>query len=264
MDAIKEWFQGIIGSDHFRAYIIALIIIIATIIISRICTVLLRKLLRRDDSPLPSTSIIVNILRICIWLAGISFMLSACFNIDMSAIFAALGIGGIAVSLGLQQTLQNFFGGIQVTLMKIIIPGEHIIVGTTQGIVKDVNWRQTTLVDFDGSVHIIPNSLISSDEIIKIDPAALVSTALTLNYSGNDMNAYLHTLENAAKQAVAPIAKLAKDPWILVTNINEDALDATLRFVLTEPKKVRECRDAALRAIAPLTESPSITVKQSS
>ena len=43
----------------------------------------------------------------------------------------ALGIGGIAISLGFQDTLSNLIGGLQVSLLRIIKPGDNIEVGSS-------------------------------------------------------------------------------------------------------------------------------------
>lgn len=48
-------------------------------------------------------------------MVGGSVMLSTCFGIDVSAAITALGIGGIAISLGFQDTISNLIGGVQVS-----------------------------------------------------------------------------------------------------------------------------------------------------
>ena len=149
---------------------------------------LVRKLLSSDGAPLPSSSLIENIVRIAIWALGGSFILSACFGIDVGGLVAALGVGGVALSLGLQDTISNFIGGLQVTLMKIVQPGDHVKIGTTEGMVLDVNWRQTTVKDFENTVHTIPNSSINKGEVEQIDPPHLVSTLLAFTNDTRDID----------------------------------------------------------------------------
>ena len=117
--------------------------------------------LDRDSNPLPSSSIIVNIARGVIWATGASIILDACFGVNANALVAALGVGGIAVSLGFQDTLSNLIGGLQVTFMGIVTPGDNIEVGAERGVVQDVTWRHTTIRDAMGQTVIIPNSIIS-------------------------------------------------------------------------------------------------------
>lgn len=260
MGEITEATQSFISSGELHRYIVALAILVITSIVSSLLTRLLRKLLSVDGSPLPSCSIIVNIGRIVIWGLGITIMLSACFGIDVNGLVAALGIGGIALSLGLQDTLKNFIGGLQVTLMGIVHPGDHIVVGATEGIVQDVTWRQTTVLDYENSTHIIPNSVMSTTEITQVKPEFLVVSTVVLNNDGRDIDEMLREMEQLAKAAVEKVATLEKDPWMLVTQIGEYGVWTKMRFVLTEVSHAREARDAALRAIAPYTRNNSSQV----
>ena len=70
---------------------------------------------------------------------GASVILDTIFNVNTSSIIAALGVGGIAVSLGFQDTLANLIGGLQVTFMGIVKPGDNIEVGSETGVVQDVS-----------------------------------------------------------------------------------------------------------------------------
>ena len=244
-------------SDELQKWIVAIVLVLITAIVSALVTRLIRRLMRVDGSPLPSSTILVNIARIAIWVFGLSFMLSVCFNVDMNGALAALGVGGIALSLGLQDTIKNFIGGLQVTLMRIVHPGDHISVGGIEGMVQDVSWRQTVVKDFEGNVHLIPNAIISSTTVTKIEPTNLVAAILSFTNDGRDMDAMIKEMELLAKQAVEKVAPLEKDPWILITQIGEYGTWAKMRFILQDTTHVREARDAALRAVAPYTRNNS-------
>ena len=162
MGGLVEDIQRIIGDGIFQSCVVAALIIVATGVISSVVSKLLHKIMQVDGLPLPSSSIIINIARITIWALGLCIMLSSCFNVDVNGLIAALGIGGVALSLGLQDTIKNFIGGLQVTLMKIVRPGDHVKVGEIEGIVQDVSWRQSVVKDYENNLHLIPNAVINS------------------------------------------------------------------------------------------------------
>ena len=253
MDGLIAWIRDIANDGELQRWLLAIAIVVITAIVSHLVTKLIRKLLSIDDVPLPSCSLIVNIARIAVWVIGLSIMLSACFGIDINGLLAALGIGGIALSLGLQDTISNFIGGLQVTLMKIIQPGDHVIIGQTEGIVHDVTWRQTVVKDYEGVTHLIPNATINSTEIEKVEPNCLVSTRLSFTNDTRDIDATIREMELVAKSAIEEVAELERDPWILLTEIGEYGTWAKMRFVLKDTAHVREARDAALRAVSPYT-----------
>ena len=253
MDKLFEDIARISKQDGLQAIILAVVIIATTAIISAFVVKLLRRLTQVDGSPIPESSIIINLARIVIWVCGVSVMLSACFGIDVNALLAALGIGGVAVSLGLQDTLKNLIGGFQVTIMKIVCPGDHIIVGNVEGIVCDVSWRQTVVNDYEGNVHLIPNAVINSTPVVKVVPELLVVTRISFVNDGRDLDEMIREMEQLAKRAVESVAELERDPWILMTEIGEYGMWGKMRFVLKDAEHAREARDAALRAIAPYT-----------
>ena len=253
MSGLHSGLRDLVGTGSLYAIIVAVVIFAATFVAARFFVRIIRKLLSSDGVPLPSSSIIENIARIIVWAIGGSIILSLCFGIDVGGLVAAIGVGGVALSLGLQDTISNFIGGLQVTLMKIVQPGDHVKIGTTEGIVQDVTWRQTIVKDFENNVHIIPNSKINSGEIEKIEPANLVATMLSFTNDTRNIEETVRTMELLAKEAVQEVAELEKDPWILLTQIGEYGTWAKMRFVLKDTTHVREARDAALRAVSPYT-----------
>ena len=260
MGGIVDWIHGFVQGDNLQQWAVAILLVIITFVVSRLVSALIRRVTSLDGVPLPSSSILVNIARIAIWVIGLSVMLSACFDVDVNGLLAALGVGGIALSLGLQDTIKNFIGGLQVTLMKIVRPGDHVTIGTTEGIVQDVTWRQTVVKDYENNVHLIPNAIINSTEVEKVEPHYLVSTNLSFTNDTRDLDAMIREMEQLAKQAVEKVAELEKDPWILLTEIGEYGTWAKMRFVLKDVTHAREARDAALRAVSVYTRVDSSEV----
>ncbi|MDO8998578.1 MAG: mechanosensitive ion channel family protein [Bacteroidota bacterium] len=110
----------------------------------------------------PSTSIIQNIIRVIVFLIGIMLILRA-FGISIAPILTALGVGGLAVALALQETLSNLFAGIQIIASKKIRNGDYIKLDSGQeGYVMDITWRNTIIRAIQNNLIIIPNSKLSS------------------------------------------------------------------------------------------------------
>ncbi|MCX8029311.1 MAG: mechanosensitive ion channel family protein [Brevinematales bacterium] len=110
-----------------------------------------------------SVTIMSNIIGLVFVVIGIGVLL-ALWNISLIPLITTLGIGGLAVAIALQDTLANFFAGIQVLLVHQVRVGDYVkLEGGDEGFVVDVNWRNTTVRDLFNNIIIIPNSkLISS------------------------------------------------------------------------------------------------------
>ena len=192
----------------------AVILAIGTAVAAKVVSKTLNHLLNRDDNPLPASSIFINIARAVIWMIGGSFILDNCFGINANALVAALGVGGIAISLGFQDTLSNLIGGMQVTFMGIIKPGDNIEVGGVSGVVQDITWRHTTIEDACGQTIIVPNSNISKNTLVHLMPFGRVAVPVAVKDTSKwaSLDALADELTSATKAAVLPISGFDKEP----------------------------------------------------
>ena len=192
----------------------AVILAIGTAVAAKVVSKTLNHLLNRDDNPLPASSIFINIARAVIWMIGGSFILDNCFGINANALVAALGVGGIAISLGFQDTLSNLIGGMQVTFMGIIKPGDNIEVGGVSGVVQDITWRHTTIEDACGQTIIVPNSNISKNTLVHLMPFGRVAVPVAVKdtYKWASLDVLADELTSATKAAVLPISGFDKEP----------------------------------------------------
>lgn len=87
------------------------------------------------------------------------------FGIDVTTGIAALGIGGIALALGAQKTVENLVGSVTVIADRPIQVGDFCRVGDVVGTVEDVGIRSTRIRTNDRTIVTIPNGDFSSRQI---------------------------------------------------------------------------------------------------
>ena len=215
----------------------------------------LRRILRSDENPLPATSIIVNIARGTVWFVGGSIILETCFDVNVSTFVAALGVGGIAISLGFQDTLSNLIGGLQLTFMRVVAPGDHIRVGTDQGVVTDVGLRHTTIENATGEIIIIPNSVLSKSSFVKLPPASLVVVPFAITSTAEPLAEDADRIARATEEAVRAVSPIVSDPpvKVLFSDITEYGFRGKVILRIEDPGLVAAAIDAAVCAIAPFT-----------
>ena len=163
LEIIWKWLQSNYGKLVFLAIVVLIAIIIDKALrawYARFSTV------RRCRTP----SIFVNILRVVVWVLAVATVLQPVFGVNPTTLFTALGIGGLAVSLGLKDTIANVIGGFGLMLGHVIQPGDYVSVSGTKGVVKDINWRQTIVRERNGNEMVIPNSILNTASLEKLDP----------------------------------------------------------------------------------------------
>jgi MscS family membrane protein len=84
------------------------------------------------------------------------------YGMDITAALAGLGVGGIAVALAAQKTLENVIGGVSVIFDKAIHVGDLLSVGTTKGFVEYIGLRSTRIRTFDRTVVSVPNGQLAT------------------------------------------------------------------------------------------------------
>jgi MscS family membrane protein len=87
------------------------------------------------------------------------------FGFDVTTGIAALGIGGIALALGAQKTVENFVGSVTLIADQPIRVGDACKVGNTVGTVEQIGMRSTRLRTADRTIVTIPNGEFSSLQI---------------------------------------------------------------------------------------------------
>ena len=87
------------------------------------------------------------------------------FGIDPTAALAGLGIGGIAVALSAQKTLENVIGGLSIIFDKAVRVGDALKVGETLGTVDSIGLRSTRIRTLDRTIVSVPNGQIANVSI---------------------------------------------------------------------------------------------------
>lgn len=218
---LKNWLNSLLNSEWLGTIVLAVAIILLTAILSHLATISLKRILKSNKGPLPSVSIFINIGRIAIWVLGASFMLSICFNINVGAAITALGVGGIAISLGFQDTLSNLIGGLQIIMTGLVEPGDRIKVSGYTGIVHDVTWRHTTIVNVQGERVVIPNSVINKEALTKLPPETDVRVEIVITETDAVLDELIPMLEKEIDAAVSKVAVIETNTKISVTGKTE-------------------------------------------
>ena len=136
-------------------------VISVTLVLSNVIVALIRYQARRSKTETPVTSLMEHIARIVIYILGILIII-VYFNIQLTPIFATLGIGGLAIALALQGTLADLFAGFYISASKEIRVGDYLkLESGEEGYVTDITWRATQIRMLPNNVVLIPNDKLA-------------------------------------------------------------------------------------------------------
>jgi small conductance mechanosensitive channel len=149
--------------------ILALIILVATWLITKNIQRPLVALEKKGGVPQELTILINKVIKTVIYLIGI-VMILAQLGVDVSTILASLGIGGLALSFALKDALTNIISGVIIIAYRPFVIGDHISLRTSssgallEGKVTDINFRYIT-IEAENSKILIPNSTAASNPV---------------------------------------------------------------------------------------------------
>ena len=107
---------------------------------------------------------ILALIRGIILVIGLAAILQV-WGINVGALIAGLGVGGLALALAAKDTAANLFGSIALLLDKSIRIGEWIKIDGVEGVVEDIGMRTTKIRSFKKSLITLPNQVIANSPI---------------------------------------------------------------------------------------------------
>lgn len=142
--------------------IFSLLVLCVSMIIGRALVGFIKAKTKASPGVIASSSIISNVAHVVVFLLGALVVLQT-LGISITPVLTALGIGGLAVALALQDTLSNLFSGIQVIASQQIRTGDYVKLDTGEdGYIADITWRNTTIRALSNDLIIVPNAKLAS------------------------------------------------------------------------------------------------------
>ncbi len=231
---------GIAVSDLSEKYIFyitktihVIIILSITIAAANLAGKIFRNYIQKSNLPLPTTGLAYGILKGTILVIGFLIILTV-LGVSITPLITALGVGGLAVALALQDTLANLFAGIHILMEKAIRVGDFVKLESGQeGYVEDITWRTTRVKMLPNNMVVIPNSKLSQSIVTNYYlPEKRMSLLISVGVSySSDPEKVEKILVEEAKKAVGEIPGLLGEPEPFVRFIpgfGESSLDFTL------------------------------------
>lgn len=206
----------------------ALVIFSITVVISHIGTEIIEYYNSIIKGLASATSLLKNIVRITVYSIGALVILDG-LHISIAPLLTALGVGGLAVGLGLQETLTNFFAGLQILAAKQIQVGNYIKLSSgEEGYVEDLNWRATIIKTLSGNHVMIPNKNLANLIVTNYQfpsPDIGIGLDLFVDYMSDLQKVEQVTVEEAREiQNTVPGATRNYEPSVCFTKFGDSAI----------------------------------------
>jgi len=166
---IDEFLKNFLGGFYDPVFKITeiVVIFIVSILVVKVGKILIKKFFENqkkfkfkiDDKRLDTMSTLtISVFKYVIYFGAILIVLSDI--LDLKAVLAAAGVGGIAIGLGAQSLIKDTISGFFILLEDQFAVGDVITVDNMTGTVEHMELRVTRLKHYSGDMYIIPNGEI--------------------------------------------------------------------------------------------------------
>jgi len=116
-----------------------------------------REKAEQDAAGTTTVSALGYVARVVLWVVVLLLILQNA-GVEVTALIASLGVGGVAVALALQSTLGDLFASLAIVLDKPFVLGDFIIVGDYMGTVENIGLKTTRIRSLSGEQIVFSNS----------------------------------------------------------------------------------------------------------
>ncbi|HXT69268.1 MAG TPA: mechanosensitive ion channel family protein [Vicinamibacterales bacterium] len=232
--SIGYWAFTDTANAYSRNVISALAVLSVTTALAGIAGRLMSSLGPRLHPEMQVSGLMRNLVRLVIFTIGLLIVLDS-FSVQITPVLAALGVGGLAVALALQDPLSNLFAGLFITLAGQVRIGDHIrLEAGPEGTVADFSWHATQLLTPAGNVVIIPNAKITQAVITNFHrPSRESGTSVELTIvPGSDLSTVERIGLEVARSVMAevPGGVPGAEPGVRFTGFTDLGVRVSVNF----------------------------------
>ncbi len=204
-------------------------VLLAGIMLSMVVRRGVISVLRRGTTSAAFGEVMVGrLLQVVIIAVALVYALSI-LGVQLAPLLGALGIGGLAVALALQPTMENLFAGLILHAQRPLRVGEEIITGQVKGVVTDITSRVVVVQRRSGEIVHIPNSTVVGREIENLVRHGLRRTTLTVGVAyGSDLAQAIDIVQRSTAACAGVLDEPA--PVVFAEEFSDSSIDLEVDY----------------------------------
>ena len=216
-----------------------LITLSITLAAANIASRLVQSAIEKSSPGAAVTGLSRAVIRVVILAIGVLITLNG-MGVSITPMLTALGVGGLAVALALQDSLSNLFAGVHLLMERPVRVGDYIKISSgEEGVVSDIGWRTTRIRQLSNNIVIVPNNKLAQSTITNYTmPDSSMALLIPVNVSySSDPDIVEKVLLDEAEKAAGEVAGLLSDPAPVVKfmpGFGPSSLDFTIIYHVAE------------------------------
>ncbi|MEO6458638.1 MAG: mechanosensitive ion channel domain-containing protein [Chloroflexia bacterium] len=211
-----------------------LLVLVVALVLARFVKRWTVRLFTKSRVNLSLATLLGNMAQVVVVLLGVILMLPS-FGVDWAGLLTLVGVGGLAISLSMQDLLKNVVAGIYILMEQPFRIGDRISVKEVTGTVQGVELRTTILCTEENLQVVVPNSIVLNEIVTNRSASNLQRQVITVRILRGSLSTISKEIDETLK--AFPDITSTPAPVITLESIQEGA--ARLRVEYWTPAQVR-------------------------
>jgi MscS family membrane protein len=177
--------------------------------------------------------LIRDVLKMIAWIIGVLSVLGVVFHVNVGALIAGLGVGGIAIAFAAKETLENLLASFMVLLDKPFTIGDWIKIGGVEGNVEKIGFRSTRIRTFDKSIVAIPNRKMIDDNLENFSERGMRRVVLSVGAIYGLSRATLELMMNEIKTDISKVDGTTGNPNVQLDSFGDSSVNIQIVYFVT-------------------------------
>jgi MscS family membrane protein len=180
----------------------------------------------------------------------------------VTSLVAGLGIGGIALALAAQKTVENLFGSLSIGIDQPFRVGDYIVVDTISGTVESIGLRSTRIRTLDRTLVTLPNGKLADMRVESFAERDRIRFVCVLNLGRGTKAAAVRNVLLGARTLLQDHPKVWPELSVVLARLGESSLDVeiTAWFVTTSWPEFLQLREDVLLRLLEIVEEAGSTI----
>ena len=242
--------------------ILALVFLVLVWLVARLVSRYLPKALRKARVRRALIDVVRMVAVSAVWVLGILIAATIAFpTLTVGKLFAAAGVGGLAIAFAAKDTLENFFAGIMILIREPFEIGDFIECEDCEGKVEEITIRDTRIRTTEGMVIVAPNAMFFKNPVTVLTAGEKRRTTVICGVAyDEDVDQARDVIEKAVR-AVDSVDDNMHDVQIFA----QEFANSSINFEVTwwtgsEPVDIRRSRDKVVAAVKRALDDAGIEI----
>lgn len=259
-DKLTNWALGAVAA--LPNILFALVFLAFVWGVVRLANWLVPKTMRRAGLREALIDVTRMVMSVALWIFGLLVAATILFpSVSIGNIFAAAGVGGIAIAFAAKDSLENFFAGLMLLIREPFRRGDFIACEGIDGQVEAITIRETLVRQTDGQQVVAPNAVFFKNPVTVRTDKELRRTTIIAGVSyDTDVDEAREIIAEAVRK-VDEVRDDVKDVQVFA----REFADSSINFEVTwwtgsEPLDIRKSRDKVVAAVKRALDEANIEI----